>query len=167
MAALAADQQAPDAGPPPEVLASNPGFLMSKVSELARVRFEQALAPLGVKTRHYGVLAALAAQGPVAQTLLGDRLNIDRSTMVSVIDELEAAGRVTRQRNPYDRRAYQLELTPTGREALEQAQQVVDRTLGDVFAPLDQTQRDQLHAMLTTLMRHLNGPGAAGSAPAS
>ena len=35
--------------------------------------------------------------------------------MVAVVDELEAAGFVERQRNPDDRRAYALEATAAGR----------------------------------------------------
>jgi DNA-binding MarR family transcriptional regulator len=150
-------RSAPAAAPggPPAVLAGNAGFLLGKVHELARDRFEQSLAPLGLKARHYGVLAALAEQSPVAQNALGDRLNIDRSTMVAVIDELEAAGRVVRRRNPQDRRAYQLELTEAGHAALKEAVRVVDRVQDEVFAPLDRGQRGQLQAMLTALLRHL------------
>lgn len=140
---------------PPAVLAGNAGFLLGKVHELARDRFEQALAPLGLKARHYGVLATLAEQGPVAQNALGDRLRIDRSTMVGVIDELEAAGRVLRRRNALDRRAYQLELTNAGQAIFQQAVRVVDQTQNEVFAPLGRPQRQQLHTMLTALLRHL------------
>ena len=150
-------RSAPAAAPggPPAVLAGNAGFLLGKVHELARDRFEQSLAPLGLKARHYGVLTAVAEQGPVAQNALGDRLNIDRSTMVAVIDDLEAAGRVTRRRNPRDRRAYWIQLTDEGRSLLEQANQVVGRVQDEVFAPLDRAQRHQLHTALAALLRHL------------
>ena len=142
-------------GGAPAVLSGNAGFLLGKVHELARDRFEQALAPLGLRVRHYGVLAALAEQSPVAQNALGERLYIDRSTMVAVIDELEAAGRVVRRRNPQDRRAYHLELTDDGRAALQEAGRVVDRVQDEVLAPLDHDQRQQLQAVLTALLRHL------------
>lgn len=91
----------------------------------------------------------------MAQHALGNRLQIDRSTMVAVIDELEATGRVTRQRNPKNRRAYQLELTPNGRGTFQQAVRTVSAVLDDVLAPLDQTQREDLPTTLTTLLRHL------------
>ena len=140
---------------PPAVLAGNPGFLLGKVHERARERFERALSPLDLTARRFGVLATLAEQGPEAQSVLGSRLDIDRSTMVSVIDELEAAGRVARRRDPRDRRAYRIELTEDGRTVLEQAVQVVGQVQDEVFAPLDRGQRDQLHAVLTVLLRHL------------
>jgi DNA-binding MarR family transcriptional regulator len=75
--------------------------------------------------------------------------------MVAVIDELEAAGRVVRRRNPQDRRAYQLQLTTAGHAALQEAVRVVDRVQDEVFAPLNRGQRGQLQAMLTALLRHL------------
>ena len=140
---------------PPAVLAGNAGFLLGKVHELARDRFERALGPLDLTVRRFGVLASLAEQGPVAQVVLGGRLAIDRSTMVSVIDELEAAGRVARRRDPRDRRAYRIELTEDGRTVLEQAELVVAQVQDEVLAPLDLGQRDQLHAVLTVLLRHL------------
>ncbi len=152
----AEDTRRPVPGAPPAVLAGNAGFLLGKVHELARDRFEQTLAPLGLKVRHYGVLVALAEQSPVAQNALGDRLGVDRSTMVAVIDELEAAGRVVRGRNPQDRRAYRLQLTDAGRAVLREAVQVVDRVQEEVLAPLDRVQREQLHAVLTALLRHLS-----------
>ena len=42
-------------------------------------------------------------------------MRVDRTTMVAIVDELEAAGFVDRQRNPEDRRAYALEATDAGR----------------------------------------------------
>ena len=107
-----------------------------------------------VRARHYGVLAALDEQGPLAQNVLGERLTIDRSTMVGLIDELEATGRVVRRRDPRDRRTYRIELTEDGQAVLQQAVRVVVGVQDEVFAPLDRTQREQLHTTLTTLLRH-------------
>lgn len=153
---------APDSRPPadhgpqaPARLTANTGFLLAKVHEAARDRFERALAPLRLTVRQYGVLVALAEDGPLAQNLLGERLGIDRSSMVTVIDEAEAAGWVLRERNPRDRRAYQLQLTPDGRGALRRAGRVVEQVLDEVLAPLGRDERAQLHAMLTVLLGHL------------
>lgn len=143
--------------PAPAVLAGNTGFLLGKVHEQARDRFEQALAPLGLRVRHYGALAALDELGPVTQAALGERLRVDRSTMVGVVDELEAAGRVLRRRDPQDRRAYRLELTGDGRAVLRRAVGVVAEVLDDVLAPLTARQRHDLHRALEVLLRHLAG----------
>jgi DNA-binding MarR family transcriptional regulator len=45
-------------------------------------------------------------RGSLSQQAIGERLRIDRTTMVALIDDLERGGYVKRERNPHDRRAY-------------------------------------------------------------
>jgi DNA-binding MarR family transcriptional regulator len=44
-------------------------------------------------------------------------LRIDRTTMVALLDDLEAKGYVARQRHPHDRRAFLVHPTDSGRLA--------------------------------------------------
>ncbi len=141
---------------PPALLARNTGFLMSKVSQLAREKFEGALEPMGLKARHYGVLAALAGEGPHAQKALGEKLAIDRTTMVGLIDELEGLGLVERRRDPGDRRRYALALTDDGRRTILEAEAVAARVQDAVLAPLGEIERHRLHAMLTSILQNLD-----------
>ena len=48
--------------------------------------------------------ARCASSGPQSQGWIGERLGIDRTTMVQLVDELERRGLVERKRNPNDRR---------------------------------------------------------------
>lgn len=105
----------------PEVLARRTAFLLSKVGQLSREEFDRAVRPTGLRSRHYGVLAVLYDEGSHAQRDLGDKLAIDRSTMVSVVDELEGMGFAERRRNREDRRRYELTLTDAGKRALSAA----------------------------------------------
>ena len=65
-------------------------------------------------------------------------MGIDPSTMVSLIDELEAAGLAKRRPHPTDRRAREVVITPKGRRLLERAArwraQVEDEVLGGLTA---------------------------------
>jgi DNA-binding MarR family transcriptional regulator len=54
----------------------------------------------------------------LSQTQLGNALGIDRSTVVAVIDRLEARDLVARQPAPNDRRSHALHLTDTGKTTL-------------------------------------------------
>lgn len=147
--------------PPHGVLARRTGFLLGKAGQLARAEFDLALRPMGLKARHYGALAVLAAEGPHTQRDLGEKVQVDRSTMVAVIDELERLGLVERRRNPEDRRRYELTLTPAGSETLSKAEVVAEEVQEAVLAPLDDAQRRQLHELLTSLLRNL-GEGSRG-----
>ena len=141
---------------PPVALARNTGFLMSKVSQLAREGFERALEPMGLRARHYGVLVALAGEGPHAQRDLGEKLAIDRTTMVGLVDELEGLGLVERRRDSEDRRRYDLVLTGAGKSTLSKAEAVAARVQDAVLAPLDNAERRQLHEMLASVLRNLD-----------
>ena len=141
---------------PPASLARNTGFLMSKVSQLARERFERALEPMGLRARHYGVLIALAGEGPHAQKDIGEKLAIDRTTMVGLVDELETLGLVERRRDPEDRRRYDLALTDAGRRMISEAEAVAARVQDAVLAPLGDDERRQLHEMLTSILQNLD-----------
>ena len=54
----------------------------------------------------------IATEGPLSQQRLGERTALDRTTVVAIVDGLEEAGYVERRRDPDDRRAYALEVTP-------------------------------------------------------
>ena len=62
-------------------------------------------------TRTYYVLATLAEYGELSQQQVCDRIEMDRSDMVRLIDDLEARGNVIRGRDPHDRRRYRLTLS--------------------------------------------------------
>jgi DNA-binding MarR family transcriptional regulator len=100
-----------------DALADYTGYLLRtaflRASAIAARRFEPGTHP-----RDAGVLITLVNSGPVSQQELVERLDVNRTLMVKLIDSLERRGLVTRVRNPDDRRAYALHPTPAGREAL-------------------------------------------------
>ncbi len=140
-------------GVPPEVLARHTAFLLGKAGQMSREAFDRAIAPMGLKSRHYGALSVLNAEGSHAQRELGEKLWIDRSTMVALVDDLEGMGFVERRRDREDRRRYELILTEAGTEALSEADSLVEGVQKAVLAPLDEGQRRELHGLLTSLLR--------------
>jgi len=137
---------------------------MSKVSQLAREGFERALEPMGLKARHYGVLTALAGEGSHAQGDLGEKLAIDRTTMVGLVDELEALGLVERRRDPEDRRRYDLALTDAGKRKTSEAEVVAARVQDAVLAPLGDDEGRRLHEMLASILQNLDEDGRSWEA---
>lgn len=136
----------------PEVLARYTAFLLSKAGQLSREKFDRAIKPMGLKSRHYGALAVLADEGPHAQQALGEKLQVDRSTMVTLVDELEEMGSVERRRDRIDRRRYELTITDAGRRTLSEAEDLVEGVQEMVLAPLDEAQRRELHELLTLIL---------------
>ena len=139
--------------PPPEPLASAPGFLLSWNGQRTAHKFATALAPLGLRPHHFGVMTLIDTNPGSAQQQLVTRSMIDPSSMVAVIDELEQLGLAERRPHPQDRRKHAVHLTPRGRGSLQRARVVAARTAEEVLGPLDAGEREAL----TLLLRKLAG----------
>lgn len=144
------------AGLPPALIRSTV-FLVRQVSRRADDLLADALAPLGLRARHFAILAALAEGGPTSQHGLGQQLGVDRTTMVSAVDDLEQRRLVVRQPDPADRRAYRVELTTRGRTTLVRATGAVGAAEAGLLAPLSPDER----TMLATLLHRIAHLGAS------
>src|SRR4051794_21274143 len=112
------------------------GFLLVQLGTHAHRRFAERLAELGLHPRHFGMLSHIAAAEGQSQQTLSDALGIHRSAMVALVDDLERRGLAERRRNPADRRAYTLHLTPPGRELLPAPERAPDpEDAGPLAAP--------------------------------
>ncbi|MEO3869181.1 MarR family transcriptional regulator [Nonomuraea sp. B12E4] len=85
-----------------------------------------ALEPYGIDGREFAVLSVLGGPGSLSQLAAAQRLGIDRTTMVALLDALEGKKLVARRPHPDDRRKNVVELTDRGRDTLEGATRAVD-----------------------------------------
>jgi DNA-binding MarR family transcriptional regulator len=108
--------------------------------------------PRGSHPRDAAVLATLEAAGPCSQQQLADRLHVNRTLMVKLIDSLEARGYVERRRNLEDRRSYALYPTDAGRNALIAMGPQLDRAEAAFAASLSPAERERLKALLRALV---------------
>jgi DNA-binding MarR family transcriptional regulator len=150
---LVTERERPHGPPVPESMARHPAFLLAKTHALAHEIGVRALKTHGLTLKHYGCLTLLAEEGPVSQQALGERMRVDRTTIVTVVDDLERQGFVVRRRDPRDRRAYALEVTAEGREWLSKASRDVADAEDEIFAPLDPDERAELSRLLRKLLR--------------
>ena len=82
---------------------------------------KSVLDRLGLTYLQYIVLVALYDQDDRTVSGLGDQLFLDSSTLTPLLKKLEAAGHLTRQRDPEDERQVRVRITPQGRSVREQA----------------------------------------------
>jgi DNA-binding MarR family transcriptional regulator len=136
----------------PASLADQVGYLLSKAHLRVHVGANEALEPLGLTVKHYGLLTLLVHEGPVSQGRLGEVMRIDRTTMVALIDDLERAGHVDRSRNPEDRRAYVLSATSTGKRVQRKAAALMKGVYDEALSPLSAGERRELRRMLRAIV---------------
>ena len=116
------------------------------------------LASVGVSGRELGVLLLLDGHDPQSQQQAAVRLGVDRTTMVGLLDGLEAKGLVARRADTEDRRRNVLELTEDGQTALVRALRASDEAERRLLAELDDDESAQLRALLTRLARDRSEP---------
>jgi DNA-binding MarR family transcriptional regulator len=116
------------------------------------------LAPVGITGRELGVLLLLDGRDPQSQQEAAGRLGVDRTTMVGLVDGLEAKGLVARRADAGDRRRNVLELTGDGHTALVRAVRASDEAERQLLAQLDDAESTQLRTLLTRLARDRSQP---------
>ncbi|MBB5958969.1 DNA-binding MarR family transcriptional regulator [Saccharothrix tamanrassetensis] len=136
----------------PRLVMERPDIALCRVSTLITRAAELQGHANNVGANHHLVLKMLVNVGPCSQQTLSEELRIDRSVMVGIADDLQKAGYVSRERNPDDRRAYQVDITGAGKTALLHAESSVPKFLNDVFAALTAAERDQLTKILAKVL---------------
>ncbi|MFG1826821.1 MarR family winged helix-turn-helix transcriptional regulator [Microbispora bryophytorum] len=150
----------------PRALSGRLSFLLGRLYMRALDLEARRLEALGVTVKQQAVLALLADEGPMTQQHLGQRLGIDRTTVVTVVDGLEQARLVERRRSPADRRAYLLTLTPDGVRAGEQGHGLVSGAEAELLGALGEDERRTLTELLGRAVQGQGqGPGDAGASP--
>lgn len=131
------------------------GFLFGKVLQQMESQFAEGLGPFDINARQYGVLLFIQENPYSSQKDIAENLQIDRTTMVSHMDQLEALGFVERTKNPNDRRSYSLMITEKGNDVVESRWKFLIDTESEVLAPLDQQERQLLKDFLVKVWMSL------------
>lgn len=108
----------------------------------------EELDPIGINGRELAVLLLLQAREPESQQQAATRLQVDRTTMVGMLDGLEAKGLVARQTAGEDRRRNVVALTEAGQQTLGTALRASDEAERRLLDGLDEAEQTQLRALL-------------------
>lgn len=122
-------------------------FLLRKAAQRVSSMAEEVFNPLGLTMRHFGVLSAIEAEPGQNQRGIGDRLRIDRTTVVALTDDLENAGLLERRRGS-DRRMFALYLTDAGVARLDELKRLTASVHDRFLANLSEAERSTLRELL-------------------
>jgi DNA-binding MarR family transcriptional regulator len=135
-------------GPIPGCLEHRVGFFLNR---LGRTIWEQTwagLQELKVNPRHMGLMEIIEEGEFATQKEIGDRLFIDRTSMVAHIDYLEKLALVQRTVPAEDRRAYALKLTEKGKKTMKKARNFALKVQKQFLSSLSQTEQDTFFRLL-------------------
>src|SRR6476619_5101680 len=123
------------------------GYLLLKAGHYMTQEFEAALAALGLTGREFLVLSFVAPDGQLPQQELTERLGLDPTIIVALVDALEERRMLTRRRDPADRRRNVLALTAAGRRLHSRAVAAAAEAEAAFLDPLGPKQRKELQAL--------------------
>jgi len=156
----AAASVSPPRQPLPQELCQRLGFMLAKAHQEIADRMQRVTAPTGLTPKHFGVLTLIHRRGPMRQTDVADLLRVDRTTVMKIIDELEAGGYVKRGADPSDRRANAVKSTAKGAQWLEKMKPAAEDVERNFLAPLTATEQDTLRVLLMRLVSSHAGEAA-------
>src|ERR1700674_3282143 len=133
---------------------SDPGFV-SLLTQLYKALNRRATEELlGMRFKPYMTLGYIRDHPGTTQQELESALFMDANTVVLILNELEAAQFSIRRRDPQDRRRHIVEITASGRHALDNANKARESLEDEVLAPLSPEERATL---LDLVRRVLDG----------
>jgi MarR family transcriptional regulator, transcriptional regulator for hemolysin len=127
------------------------GLVLTRTARTVSRAFDEVLTEVGGSLPRWLVLASLVGEPHRTQRSIAATVGVEGPTLTHHLNKMEAAGLVTRERDPENRRAHQVALTEGGWDEF--------RSLLDTVHGFDQTLRSGLSeaelATLRTLLRRL------------
>jgi MarR family transcriptional regulator, organic hydroperoxide resistance regulator len=127
-------------------------WLLHRAAQNMRTAFDEAAREHGLSgARDWIVLSALNAGPRQTQLALAHSLGVDKTTMTSLLDRMEARGLITRSTDSNDRRARIPELTEDGRRVQAEVSCARDRVEACLLATFTPQEQHLLRELLTRL----------------
>lgn len=118
---------------------------------------QAALAEFGLRVLSFSCLSVIAQNPGIAPSALAERLRMERSNVVVVIDDLETRELVTRSQSKRDRRRFALNATIRGKRLHDAAVAAVRRGEDRLLAQITEEERK----LLVSMMERIEAAGKA------
>lgn len=133
------------------------GFALVDAARLFRVRMDRAFddAGLGLTAGEARTLAYVNIHPGLRQMALAEKMNVEPMTLVGFLDRLEAAGLVTREADPTDRRAKIVTLTDAATPHLAGIRTAGLRVRAEATCGFSEEERSLLRDLLLRMRENL------------
>ena len=132
----------------------NFGFLLADVSRLLRKLFDQKMGTLGLSRAQWRLIVNLRRREGLSQSELADLLEIEKPTLVGLIDRMEETGWVERRADPVDRRVKRIFLVPDAAR-LDELGEAAEGTLGEALDGIDPAEVARCEALILQVKSNL------------
>jgi MarR family transcriptional regulator, transcriptional regulator for hemolysin len=134
---------------------------IGETSRMMRRYYDREVAGLGVTSAQWRVLLRLAREPGLKQVELAERMDVEPITACRIVDRLEEAALVERQRDPDDRRAWRLMLTAKAEPIVKRLGAMAEKMAADVFADLTPDEIETVRSCLSRVRESVSRAEAA------
>jgi len=131
---------------------SKVGALTRRLHQISLRVFSEEVHPYGLTTVQFGALQAIADHSGIDQVSLGVASDIDRTTVMRVLNRLEKHGLVRRKPCPQDKRINRVYITAVGKRMISDIEPLADASQQRLLEPLAPDERAAFMNMLTKLV---------------
>lgn len=124
------------------------GFRLRRVQNQLSRDFASATADRNLRSGLFSSLALIQANPGISQNALSKETALDKSVIVTIVDELERRGWATRERSKTDRRRHALFITGDGESYLNELFAILEHTEDSVLHQLSRAELHMLHELL-------------------
>ena len=134
---------------------------IGETSRMMRRYYDRRAAALGVTTAQWRVIAHLGHSPGLKQVELAERLDVEPITACRIVDRLEEAGLVERQRDPEDRRAWRLVLTDKAQPIYTKLGELAEEMAAEAFEGFSIEELEAARAKLARVRENVSRAEAA------
>jgi DNA-binding MarR family transcriptional regulator len=125
------------------------GYGMKRALSIVQADLSRVLSEFGLRAVSFSALSIIVGQPGLTQTQLAEALQIERSNLVTLIDELAGRGLILRAPVAQDRRRHALMPTAAGKKLAVAAREAVEAHERNLFSCLTTQEQDDLRRLLT------------------
>jgi DNA-binding MarR family transcriptional regulator len=129
---------------------------IAATAQALRRQFDRHAGEIGVTRAQWRVLAWLSREPGLKQVELAERLDVEPISACRMVDRLEEAGLVERQRDPADRRAWRVVLTAKAEPVLARLRALAEDTSQAAFGSLGEDRITALRDSLAEVRDNIN-----------
>ena len=144
-------QSGPSGSVSDETLRTFAGYSMKRAFNVVQADLARALEPFGLRMMTFTALIFVVDNPDLSQTALAGALAMERSNLVTIIDELENNGWIARNPAPNDRRSYALHATAAGKALCRKAVAAAQASEARLLAALGEAGTAKLIDALMTV----------------
>lgn len=137
--------------------AMTPLFDIFVLDRAVEALLRRAMTDSPINALDYAIYSSVADQPGCTATELARRMSVPLTTMADWLGPIVGRGHLDRQRSTKDRRSFAFELTPEGREALDQA----TAAFGDAYLAFANHNQRSVEELRVVLREMINAARAA------